>query len=477
MFVRSPFKFLNIKNEYKFSSIKNNGTVICKNELQFSCCYFLDFNQNIERFEANPDEIIYYYDGKKYTHKPSFLAHFKDGNQRFIEVVLIDGLENDDVKAYLKATVNTAKLKNTPTLIVTDEQINHQVLLENLKSLHKSKIHTKFNQLNKFLHGTVNTKLNQLQKLILESISNKKTCLINEINLPFDIDQSLLIDNCLLLISSNHINADIYSSKIDGDTRVGVNGNNNFLAVTLYDEYDKFFTDEISETKNLPLVGNETDETNNQNSLKNITSDVDDDYLLENNLDEFYVEPITESSLSCDEVIRHLNHDVTNEAEEFKNENVEDISNIPEILINEGIERYKLYRLIDRDLKGGWTQKNLEPLIDLHISSVALRKPSWRTLARWHKMYLESNGDLNIFIKHHHLKGNRTRKISGDSRAFDQALTQYLNAKSPSVADAYRYYQDCILMINNDGSTSNIPMVSYAAFNNRIKSFLRSHSN
>ncbi|MDE1211840.1 hypothetical protein [Vibrio aestuarianus] len=42
--------------------------------------------------------------------------------------------------------------------------------------------------------------------------------------------------------------------------------------------------------------------------------------------------------------------------------------------------RYKLLSLINKDLEGGWTPKNLEPLIKKHIGKTSLKKPSYKTI-------------------------------------------------------------------------------------------------
>ena len=147
-----------------------------------------------------------------------------------------------------------------------------------------------------------------------------------------------------------------------------------------------------------------------------------------------------------------------------------DADSFGEELKSEGMERFKLYSLIDKQLTRGWTQKNLEPLIDELIDEVNIPKPSWRTVAAWHKGYVDSDCDIKVFIKHHYRKGNRTKRVCGDEAFFDDAAKRYLDAKRPSVALTYRYYRDRIL-VHNEQLESNfkVPIITYKTFNQRIK--------
>ena len=146
-----------------------------------------------------------------------------------------------------------------------------------------------------------------------------------------------------------------------------------------------------------------------------------------------------------------------------------DLDTFGDELKNEALQRYKLFSLIDKNLKAGWTKNNLEPLIDKYISYVDIPKPSWRTIINWKNKFIDNNGDLVAFAKDHHLKGNRSRKVTGDEEEFDAALERFLDAKRPSVRSAYKYYQDSIIIKNDNNKLNQTPIISYTSFNNRIK--------
>lgn len=88
---------------------------------------------------------------------------------------------------------------------------------------------------------------------------------------------------------------------------------------------------------------------------------------------------------------------------------------------------------------------------------------------RWRKKYIESNGDLASLAVERHKVGNRNKQKSGDEPYFDQALERFLDAKRPTVATAYQYYKDLIIIENENIVDGKLPIISYTAFNKRIK--------
>ncbi len=72
-------------------------------------------------------------------------------------------------------------------------------------------------------------------------------------------------------------------------------------------------------------------------------------------------------------------------------------------------------------------------------------------------------------MQKHHLKGNRSSRISGDESHYDEALRKFLDAKRPSISAAYQYYCDRIEVENSNIVSGKIPKVSYQTFRIRIK--------
>lgn len=146
-----------------------------------------------------------------------------------------------------------------------------------------------------------------------------------------------------------------------------------------------------------------------------------------------------------------------------------DLSSFPPEQKQKALQRYKLLSLISKDLRGGWTPKNLNPLIDKYIGKVSLTKPSYKTVIRWHQAFSDSHGSFTSLVDKHHLKGNRLPRVTGDDIYYENALQRFLDAVRPSISAAYQVYCDEITVANEHIVSGQIPIVSYQSFKNRIK--------
>lgn len=146
-----------------------------------------------------------------------------------------------------------------------------------------------------------------------------------------------------------------------------------------------------------------------------------------------------------------------------------DLDTFPDFLKSNALDKYQLITFIEKTITGGWTQKNLDPILDALFTTTD-KRPNWRTLVRWRKSYIESGGDLASLVVKRHKMGNRTSRVKGDEAFFEQALTRFLDAKRPKVSTAYQYYKDAITIENESIVDGQIPIISYKSFNQRIKS-------
>ena len=147
-----------------------------------------------------------------------------------------------------------------------------------------------------------------------------------------------------------------------------------------------------------------------------------------------------------------------------------DLDSYPETEKQEAIQRYKLVKHIRKGLNGsGWTQSNIDPLLkDYFSQNHILKKPNWRTIVRWHKKLYEQGDTPTSLVEKHHNKGNRNKKLDVNHEIFfEAAVTRYLKAERPSVANAYRFYRDQCLLSARDNQHEMRPM-SQRAFYNRI---------
>lgn len=147
-----------------------------------------------------------------------------------------------------------------------------------------------------------------------------------------------------------------------------------------------------------------------------------------------------------------------------------DLDSYPESIQNEAIHRYQVVDFVRKRLHGGWTQRNIDPLLREYFSDTeSLSVPYWRAVVRWHKKLSDSNNALISLVDRHHLKGNRSRKSElSTERFFKESIDRFLKAERPSVASAYRFYKDQCLIHSKDSLHSYRPM-SKSSFYKRVE--------
>ncbi|MFA0464495.1 transposase, partial [Vibrio sp. 10N.261.45.F1] len=92
----------------------------------------------------------------------------------------------------------------------------------------------------------------------------------------------------------------------------------------------------------------------------------------------------------------------------------------------EVLRRIKIIAFVEKRLKGGWTEKNLSPILSLVESELQFTPPSWRTLATWTKSYFEAGRDPCALIPRHTFKGNRQKEIDSQSLVDEAINSIYL---------------------------------------------------
>ncbi|WP_249930076.1 hypothetical protein [Pseudoalteromonas aurantia] len=84
-----------------------------------------------------------------------------------------------------------------------------------------------------------------------------------------------------------------------------------------------------------------------------------------------------------------------------------DLESLPKEVQDATFARLKYIKWLKQRLIGGWTQKNLAPLIAEMPEFAGQEKPKWRTVAGWHADYIKGEEDIHALIPKHHRKGNR----------------------------------------------------------------------
>ncbi|MEZ8329935.1 transposase, partial [Vibrio splendidus] len=134
----------------------------------------------------------------------------------------------------------------------------------------------------------------------------------------------------------------------------------------------------------------------------------------------------------------------------------------------EVLRRIKIIAFVEKRLKGGWTEKNLSPILSLVESELQFTPPSWRTLATWTKSYFEAGRDPCALIPRHTFKGNRQKEIDSQSLVDEAINSIYLTRERLSVAEAYRYYKSRVIQMNREIVEGKIKPIAERSFYNRI---------
>ena len=142
----------------------------------------------------------------------------------------------------------------------------------------------------------------------------------------------------------------------------------------------------------------------------------------------------------------------------------------PDELKNEALHRLKYINWIEAHLNGGWTEKNLVPLLVEAASILPPPAPNWRTLARWRKTYIQHGNKILSLIPKHQAKGNSQSRLPlSDEIFFEEAVQTFLVGEQPSIASTYQIYRDTIKLENLTIVENPIKALSYKAFYKRIK--------
>ena len=148
---------------------------------------------------------------------------------------------------------------------------------------------------------------------------------------------------------------------------------------------------------------------------------------------------------------------------------VRDLASYSDKIQKNVMRKYYFLEWMRKELVGGWTQKNLVPLLDEAAKQLKLPAPKWRTLAEWWKVYSESGCSLISLIPKTENMGNRNIKVKGEMVFFNKAKERFLVKERTTIADVYRYYSDLIRVENKTLVGEKIKALSYKGFYNRFK--------
>lgn len=146
------------------------------------------------------------------------------------------------------------------------------------------------------------------------------------------------------------------------------------------------------------------------------------------------------------------------------------IDMFPEKTQQEVLRRLKVIQFTEKRLKGGWTEKNLVPILNQVEQELALSPPSWRVLAEWKRVYFESGRSIHSLVPAHAQKGNRNQHTDSQLLIDEAINKKYLTKERLGVAETYRYYKSRVIKTNQEIVEGKIKPISQRAFYDRVNS-------
>ena len=147
------------------------------------------------------------------------------------------------------------------------------------------------------------------------------------------------------------------------------------------------------------------------------------------------------------------------------------LDSYPDELRKEALRRLSCIQWFEKRISGGWTQRNLQPLLEApdFLQTLDGPVPSWRTLAGWYGEYKKNGFSVEALIPKHHKKGNRIKRIEDDGHYFWRAMNEkYMRKERPSILSAYVYYCDLINLANRGVVSGKLNSMSQRAFYHRV---------
>lgn len=136
---------------------------------------------------------------------------------------------------------------------------------------------------------------------------------------------------------------------------------------------------------------------------------------------------------------------------------------------NEIQKRLFYIRFVNARINGGWTQRNLTPILLEASQSLPLPAPKWRTLVNWKKVYYESGESIHALVPRHKGKGNREKKNDSEKYVLKAINEKYLTKERVRISETYTYYKSLVMVANKSIVSGRIQLLSKRTFYNRVQ--------
>lgn len=192
----------------KFPSKKNKSSIHWESLLERDYIKVLEFDSMVEKYESQPIEIEYTYEGKNRRYYPDFLVTMTTGDEFIVEVKPQRKLEDEDVKLKEEVGKMYCKEEGMSYKIVSEECIRKGYFQENFDFL--------------YIYNEEYTNSKGI-KLLLEIYNENKPCTIatlKDISLT-QVTSDEFYAHLFYLIYEKKISFDMYKEFINDNSIVG----------------------------------------------------------------------------------------------------------------------------------------------------------------------------------------------------------------------------------------------------------------
>lgn len=142
---------------------------------------------------------------------------------------------------------------------------------------------------------------------------------------------------------------------------------------------------------------------------------------------------------------------------------------LPERIRLEALKRLNIISYVEKRLNGGWTQKNLDPILKIIPTNITDKPPRWRSLVDWKTLYYESGKSIYSLVPLHSKKGRKDKIVDSQFLVDEAIQKKYLTRERVSVAHTYRYYKARIYEVNKCVIDGKVSLIDERTFYRRIR--------
>lgn len=182
------------KNIHRFVSAKMGKRITVESALECDACYHFDFESSIVRFCSQPIRFPYFMSGKRHTYVPDFLVQFDNHEFVLYEVKSDYASAKSDFDLEWESKVQAASELGLELELVVENDIRDEILLKNLKLVHRYASKGDLNDVHKSLLSTLNQNGAQSAKCLGHQLGLKGSTVLP---ILCDLLSRSLLETCL----------------------------------------------------------------------------------------------------------------------------------------------------------------------------------------------------------------------------------------------------------------------------------------